>query len=154
MNRRHALMSGLVLAGSGGVALAAGSDTPSLQQQVSQIELAFAKTMADRNFEAFKAFIADEAIFFSGDKPLRGKAEVLAGWQKFYTKPTAPFSWKPESVEVLASGTLAQSTGPVFGPNGEVIARFHSIWRLEEGKNWRVVFDKGYDVCDCKKPAA
>ena len=31
----------------------------------------------------------------------------------------APFSWQPETVEVLASGTLAISSGPVKDTNGK-----------------------------------
>ena len=53
------------------------------------------------------------------------------------------FSWAPDSVEVLADGTLALSTGPVRDPAGKATARFNSIWRQEEPGVWRVVFDKG-----------
>jgi ketosteroid isomerase-like protein len=56
---------------------------------------------------------------------------------------TAPFSWRPETVEVLESGTLALSSGPVFDAAGQPIGAFNSIWRLEADGRWRVVFDKG-----------
>jgi hypothetical protein len=68
---------------------------------------------------------------------------VIAGWAPYFVGAQAPFSWKPDQVEVLASGTLALSTGPVRDPSGQVIARFNSIWRLEAPNRWRVVFDKG-----------
>ena len=61
----------------------------------------------------------------------------------YFATPEAPFSWEPDQVEVLESGTLALSTGPVRDPAGVVIARFNSIWRLEAANRWRVVFDKG-----------
>jgi ketosteroid isomerase-like protein len=137
------------------VGCAAVSPPPSLavlQQQVAAAETAFAKTMADRNHAAFATFLADDTVFFSGPKPLHGKAAVAAFWQRFYEKPEAPFSWKPEQVEVLDSGTLAISTGPVFAPGGKQIATFTSVWRLESGGVWRIVFDKGNDFCDCPKP--
>ena len=73
-------------------------------------------------------------------------------WKRFYEGPAAPFSWEPEQVEVLASGTLALSTGPVHDPSGKLIGRFSSIWRLEAPGRWRIIFDKGNDVCDCPKP--
>src|SRR4029453_11734720 len=91
-------------------------DRQALEQQVADTERAFAKTMADRDHEAFTRFLADETIFFSGPTPLRGKAAVAAYWKRFYEKPQAPFSWKPDHVEVLDSGTLALSTGPVTDP--------------------------------------
>jgi ketosteroid isomerase-like protein len=122
-----------------------------LQRQVADTERAFARTMADRNFAAFQTFLSWDTIFFSGPKALRGKQAVADAWKPFYEKPDAPFSWKPEQVEVLESGALALSTGPVFDPKGKNIATYTSIWRLEAPGVWRIIFDKGNDVCDCPK---
>jgi len=113
------------------------------REEVFAAERAFAKSMADRNLEAFAGFIAAEAIFFNGQTPLRGKAQVVSEWSRFFEGETAPFSWEPDQVEVLDSGTLALSTGLVRDPDGKVIARFNSIWRLEAPGTWRVIFDKG-----------
>jgi ketosteroid isomerase-like protein len=115
----------------------------SAQQQVFAAERAFAKSMADRNLKDFSGHVSEEAIFFTGANPLRGKAEVLATWSRFFEGATAPFSWEPDRVEVLKSGTLALSTGLVRDPQGKVIGRFNSIWRQESPGVWRVVFDKG-----------
>jgi ketosteroid isomerase-like protein len=115
---------------------------------IADTERAFAKTMADRDFAAFKSFLADDAIFFSGPAPLRGKERVAAAWPRFYEKPEAPFSWQPEQVQVLESGELALSTGPVRDPKGKLFATFTSIWR-REAPGQRIIFDKGNDVCDC-----
>jgi ketosteroid isomerase-like protein len=125
--------------------------TADLQRQVADTERAFAKTMADRDHTAFTAFLSDETIFFTGPKPLRGKDAVAAAWKRFYEKPQAPFSWEPETVEVLASGTLAISSGPVRDPSGKLFATFTSIWRQEAPGVWRIIFDKGNEVCDCPK---
>jgi ketosteroid isomerase-like protein len=143
-----------------GVALLAGCATPpqgsrtELEQQVATRERAFAQTMADRNFTAFPDFIAADAIFFTGPTPLRGREQVVAGWKRFYERPAAPFSWQPETVEVLDSGTLAISSGPVRGADGKLIATFTSIWRMEAPGVWRVIFDKGNPECDCASAAA
>jgi ketosteroid isomerase-like protein len=117
--------------------------------QVIAIETAFAKTMSDRDHDAFSTFIADDAVFFAGDDPLRGKEQVVSWWARYYTAEDAPFSWEPMEVEVLDSGSLAYSTGPVRDPNGTVIGRFNSIWRRDDTGTWRVIFDKGSDVCSC-----
>ncbi len=108
-------------------------------------ERAFAATMKARDFAGFSRFLADEAIFFGTDGPLRGKAAISKGWRQFYDKPQAPFSWEPEEVEVVESGTLAYSGGPVFDATGKRIGRFNSIWRLEAPGRWKVVFDRGSD---------
>ncbi len=119
-----------------------------LQKQVTETERAFARTMADRDFAAFTAFLAEETIFFAGLDLLRGKQQVADTWKRFFETPAAPFSWDPDRVEVLDSGTLALSTGPVLNPEGKLVGRFTSVWRLEQPGTWRIIFDKGEEVCD------
>ena len=135
-------------------ACAASHPTPTTEEarlEVMAVETAFARTMADRDHDAFSAFIADDAVFFAGEKPLRGKLQVVASWAPFYETPNAPFSWASRDVEILDSGTLAHSSGPVYDPNGNVIGQFNSIWRNDGAGNWKVIFDKGSDVCDCSE---
>ena len=127
---------------------ASPADTAELKRQVLQTERAFARTMAVRDHAAFVSFVSAEAVFFSGTTPLRGRQAVANRWKAYYEKPDAPFSWEPETVEVLDSGTLALSTGPVRDPAGKIIGTFTSIWRLEEPGKWRIIFDKGNPVCD------
>ena len=134
------------LAGCASPPATAPVDAAVLRGQVADTERAFAKTMADRDVAAFASFIADEAVFFDGPTPIHGKAAVVAAWTALFAAPTAPFSWAPEQVEVLPSGTLALSSGPVFAPDGKKVASFTSIWRLDAPGVWRIVFDKG---CDC-----
>lgn len=111
--------------------------------QVFAVERAFARTMADRDLEAFSGFVSEEAIFFSGTTALRGKAQITGEWKAYFADPAPPFAWDPDQVEALDSGTLALSTGPVLDATGKVIGRFNSIWRLEGPGVWRIVFDKG-----------
>jgi ketosteroid isomerase-like protein len=117
-----------------------------LRQQVAEAERAFAATMARRDFEAFAAYLSREAVFMGPGGTQRGKEAVAEGWRAYFDKPAAPFSWEPDEVEVLASGTLAFSSGPVRDAAGKQIGRFNSVWRLEGPGSWRVVFDRG---CDC-----
>jgi ketosteroid isomerase-like protein len=124
------------------------SANASVREQVLATERAFAKTVADRDQQRFAKFISAEAVFFSGAKARRGKANIVDAWSKFFTGPQAPFSWEPATVEVLDSGTLALSSGPVRDPVGKLIGTFTSIWRLEAHDTWRIVFDKGNDVCN------
>jgi ketosteroid isomerase-like protein len=120
-----------------------------LQAKVMDIERAFARTMAERDFEGFASFLADETVFFAGDKPLEGKQAVMDAWRAYYEAEAAPFAWEPSTVVVLESGTLELSTGPVFNPAGEQVATFTSIWRREATGQWQVVFDKGCKACVC-----
>ena len=128
------------------VAVAQGQSRDQLARQVTQAESSFAATLANRDPAAFGGFVAEEAIFF-GQQPLRGRAAVVEGWKPLFEAPAAPFSWKPEIVEVLESGQLALSSGPVFDPDGKRVGTFNSIWRLDPDRQWRVIFDKGAPYC-------
>ena len=126
-----------------------GRDLATLATQVTAAERAFAKTMADRDHAAFASFLSDEAVFV-GEQTLRGKQAVAAGWKRFYDAPQAPFSWEPDRVEVLDSGTLALSSGPVRDPQGKRVSTFNSVWRRDATGAWKIVFDKGCPPCDCR----
>jgi len=125
--------------------VSAQAPDPLMQRQVMDAERAFAKTMVDRDAEAFAQYVSEEAVFY-GRQIFRGRLEVADGWGPYFQGPEPPFSWEPEHVEVLASGTLALSSGPVYDPKGKRIGTFNSVWRLEPDGRWRVVFDKG---CSC-----
>lgn len=117
-----------------------------LVEQVAATERAFAQTMQDRDLGKFVSFISPEAAFFSGNTVAHGRVEIANEWAPYFHGSTVPFSWRPDHVEVLASGTLALSTGPVV-QQGRVIGRFDSIWRLDASHSWHIVFDKGEPVC-------
>jgi len=118
-------------------------DIDEAASEVRAREIAFAATMANRDLDAFGIFLSPEAVFFNGEEALRGSEEILRVWAPFFDGPVAPFSWHPDIVEVLESGRLALSSGPVIGVTGEEVGRFNSIWRKGEDNQWRVVFDKG-----------
>jgi ketosteroid isomerase-like protein len=143
--------SAVVLAGCAGAPTApsAGESVALAREQVLATERAFAKTMADRDFAAFTTFLSEEAVFFTAKTPLRGKAQVAAAWKRFFEAKEPPFSWEPVDAQVLDSGTLALSTGPVRDPAGKQFAIFTSVWRQEAPGTWRIVLDKGEDYCDC-----
>ena len=145
--RRGALVAALLLTHAAVAQAPVIEQREALAREVAETERAFARTMAERDHAAFVEFLADEAIFFAGNEPLRGKQQVAEAWKPFYKEPDAPFSWAPVQVEVLDSGTLALSSGPVHDPGGRLVGRFTSIWRREAPGTWRIVFDKGCEVC-------
>ncbi|MCU6434219.1 nuclear transport factor 2 family protein [Undibacterium sp. Jales W-56] len=142
----RALLCGLAIFSS----LPGDAAQSALQQEVADTERAFAKSMADRDLKAFSSFLSAEAIFFSGPTPLHGKQQVTDWWARFFQQADAPFSWEPEQVEVIESGQLALSTGPVKDRQGKLIGSFTSIWRQEKPGVWRIIFDKGNEVCRCE----
>ncbi|WP_431101041.1 YybH family protein [Roseateles noduli] len=159
-DRRSILRSSLALTSGALSATAMTSSTAAVSSAKASVgdsnpvraaEVAFAATMAKRDFKAFAEFIAEDAVFIDGKQPLRGRAAVLAHWKRFFDGAEAPFSWAPDLVEVLPDGKLGYSTGPVHVKD-KLVARFASTWRLDADGRWRVVFDNGSEVCDCKPP--
>jgi len=121
---------------------ARAQSTAELAAQVRESERAFARSMAQRDLAAFGSYVADEALFF-GRTTLRGKGAVVEAWKRFFDGTTAPFSWEPETAEVLESGTLGITSGPVFDPQGKRVGTFMTIWQREADGKWRVIFDNG-----------
>lgn len=119
-------------------------------EQVRAAEMAFAKAMADRDFAAFMSHVSPSAVFFGGKTVEHGPAEIGAAWRPLFNDFEAPFAWAPDAIEVLGSGDLALSTGPVV-IKGMVVGRYNSIWRLEGLNTWHIVFDKGESLCEPAK---
>jgi ketosteroid isomerase-like protein len=129
---------------------AVAESNAALRDQVWKSEVAFAKTMADRDHAKFTSFLADEAIFFGSKSVMRGKSAVAEKWKPFFEGAEPPFAWAPEKVEVLESGTLAMSSGPVTDPKtGERVGTFNSTWRREADGTWKIVLDIGCPPCEC-----
>ena len=115
-----------------------------LQREVWDTEVAFARSMAQRDLAAFERHLSPHTVFWSGNnKVLRGRVAVVDAWKRFYEGAQAPFSWEPDEVVVIGDGTLATSTGPVRAPDGTVVSRFRSVWRREADGRWLIVLDRG-----------
>jgi ketosteroid isomerase-like protein len=152
MDRRTMIVGWTAGAFGLAAAAAAANQTPPgpPERLVADAERGFASTMARRDFGAFPPFISEEAIFLGnegGTEILRGRRAIAEAWKRYFDEAQAPFSWEPDLVQVVDSGTLAMSSGPVRNPKGEVTGRFNSVWRLEPDGRWRVVFDRGSPVC-------
>ena len=148
MNRRG------MLAGTAsmflGVPWRRGQRDADVRARVEATERAFADTMARRDFAAFQSFLSDEAIFIGNAEPAspaRGKRAIADRWRPFFEGPRPPFSWAPDLVEALDSGTLALTSGLVKNADGAPIGRFTSIWRRDADGSWRIVFDRGSVLC-------
>ncbi len=123
-----------------------------LALEIAALENEFAATMAARDFATFSSFIAEDSVFISGTTALRGRPQVTARWKRYFELPQAPFFWRSERVQVLDSGELALSQGPVYSADGAQIGNFNSIWRRQTDGSWKVIFDHGSDYCPKATP--
>ena len=156
-------LCGLLLLGAVLAAQAQSPAAPSpadrletLSREVAAQERSFARTMADRDLDAFAGFVADDAVFRSGSELLVGRPAVVDGWRALFKPGPAPFSWEPDRVTVSDSGTTAVSSGPVRDAAGKMIGRFTTVWQRDAASNphprWRVIVDQGVPLAECKDP--
>jgi ketosteroid isomerase-like protein len=155
--RANPSLAAVLILAFGLPAVAIAADPPGnaeLATQLRATEEAFARTMADRDHEAFMSFLAGEAVFFGRNSELRGRDAVAAAWKPLFEGAAAPFTWQPEVATVLDSGTLGLTSGPVFAPDGRRIGTFNSVWRREPDGSWKIIFDRGCPDCECPPAAA
>ena len=146
--RRSALVfASSLIPAAGCTNMTIGHSNAGLLEQVRQSELAFAATMVARDLKAFASFIAEDAVFINGGQPLRGRAAIVQYWERFFSASTPPFSWKPDTVEIAAAGTLGYTEGPVTASSGASESRFYTTWQRQARGDWLVIFDNGYRVC-------
>lgn len=124
-----------------------------LQESLRQTETAFAVSVADKDWDQFVSFIADEAIFVAG-AVLRGKQAILDGWAVFFQEGAPKLIWRPEIVEIQEDGELGMTQGPFTveqpGPDGTVLSQsgsFNSVWERQADGSWKVIFDAGCPPC-------
>ena len=143
-----------VVLGVAGVVLAGDASAPEeLSAELRATEEAFARTMADRDHQAFVSFLAEDAVFFGRHGEIRGREAVAAAWRPLFEASEAPFSWRPEVASVLDSGALGLTSGAVLAPDGRRVGTFNSVWRRQADGGWKVVFDRGCPDCECPTAA-
>lgn len=121
------------------------------RQDVVCAEVGFSRSVENRDFDAFMAYLDPEARFITGTVA-RGPEEIGMGWAGFFEPDGPRLRWRPAIVEVVAGGTLAISRGPyrltTVGDDGEprqAWGTFNSTWRLDKDSEWKVLFDAGGD---------
>ena len=127
--------------------LPSAADIAATAAEVRAAETAFAKTMADRRFDRFADYVAEDAVFNGRDMQV-GRAAILKDWKMYFDAPKAPFSWAPEAIAPTADRRYALSTGLVHDAAGKLISRYTTIWRKDADGHWRAVADQGVGL-DC-----
>jgi len=124
------------------------ADLP-MSQEVRCAEIKFSLSAENRDRDQFIKSIDADARFVSASV-YRGPDEIVRAWAPFFEAGGPRIKWRPQYVEVLASGDLALSRGPyrieTREEDGSLTVgwgTFNSIWRRNQQGHWRVVFDAG-----------
>jgi len=117
-------------------------------------EIAFSHAAEDKDVDAFRSFLDDDARFV-GSSVTRGPDEIVAAWQPFFSVDGPAIRWRPQFVEVRNDGDLALTRGPyrmiAKDPDGNPVeywGTFNSIWRKSSDGQWHVIFDAGNSAAE------
>lgn len=125
---------------------------------VVKTELAFSTySVANGANNAFHRYIADSGIALSAQGPPRDKAfyakaiEAASGKRRVEDKRKNTLKWEPFVSIVSTSGDMAYNYGPYRytvadtdrGSKKESFGYFCTVWKKQEDKSWKFVFDAG-----------
>ena len=120
------------------------------KEEIFQAESDFARMALEEGVEAaFLAFAAEDAVLMRNNQLVRGR-EKIREW--FANRPSDPsairLEWKPDFVEVAASGDLGYTYGPYTltvtdstGASQTQTGVFHTVWKRQPDGAWRFVWD-------------
>jgi len=130
-----------------------GPDNASLEQwkhEVRDVERDFALMAETRGIaEAFIHYAAEDAVVMRNDRLIMGRQKLEEYFGQSTTQiPDEKLSWKPDFVDVSASGDLAYTYGQYTysytdstGNPVEHRGVFHTVWKRQSDGSWRFVWD-------------
>jgi ketosteroid isomerase-like protein len=118
------------------------------KNEVLQTEQAFADMAGEQGIKkAFFAFAADSAVLSRNNKILKGQDDFT----EYFSNPVwqnARLEWKPDFIDVAASGDLAYSYGSYSfsatdsaGKTTTSRGIFHTVWKRQKDGSWKFVWD-------------
>lgn len=121
-----------------------------LKNEIVQAEAEFNQMATDQGIPAaFEAFAADDAAILRGDSLIRGREAIKKYYdQRYDGKDKIVLTWKPDFVEVAASGDLGYTYGSykyvitdTIGNVKTSTGTFHTVWQRQSDGSWRYVWD-------------
>ena len=117
---------------------------------------AFDAATADKKFDGFSSFLADNVSTLRADQPvLRGKAAMQSAWKPLIENRSISLRWQPISAEISKSRDLGYTVGSYTitrtdekGASIVGTGKYLTIWRLQDDGSWKVEFDTGVPDTD------
>ena len=120
------------------------------KQEIFKTESDFARMALEKGIEpAFLAFAAEDAVLMRNNQIIRGRDEIREWFAKRPSNPSkTKLEWKPDFVEVSASGDLGYTYGAYIltaidstGAAQTQTGIFHTVWKRQADGTWRFVWD-------------
>ncbi len=123
-------------------------DPEDIKQEILQAETEFDKMANEVGIkEAFIAFAADDAVLNRNRDVVVGKAAIAAFYEN-QSDQKATLTWKPDFVDVSASGDLGYTYGKYtyvtydsLDNSREIKGIFHTVWKRQDDGSWKYVYD-------------
>ena len=120
------------------------------KQEILETEKNFAEMAgAEGISKAFLHYAADDAVLMRNNKLVIGKKDLIVFFENSTsTLNEVSLTWKPDFVDVSASGDLGYTYGHFTfssadssGAKVENIGVFHTVWKRQADDSWRFVWD-------------
>lgn len=118
--------------------------SPDKTADLKKADQDWAKSVADKNLDAFMSFIGDDASMcdLSG-RWTHGKDAIKADFSKALADPAFKLTWSVESADVSKSGDLGYTRGSFEGSQGndKFSGSYTTVWKKDKDGKWRVAVD-------------
>jgi ketosteroid isomerase-like protein len=126
------------------------NNTEKWKNEILAAEQEFADMAKNKGIrEAFLAYAADDAVIMRNNTLVIGKKDIT---EFLNNQPQsgedASLAWKPDFVDVSASGDLGYTYGKYVysysdssGTKQELTGVFHTVWKRQADGSWRYVWD-------------
>ena len=126
----------------------APKDNVTLVKEIEAAEAAFNDLAAEKGVkEAFLTYVAEDGVINRNGRIIKGKTDIEAYFDAS-TLLDVSLQWKPEFVDVSASGDMAYTYGPytfsakdTTGQAIESQGLFHTVWKRQADGSWKFVYD-------------
>ena len=134
----------------------ANSQSPSrtsLEKDLRQADLDFARQTAARRLDGWMSFFADDASIIHDGQTVTGKDALRAFYQPVFANKDFSLTWSPTHAEASRDGTLWYTFGEYEARNGTAISHgmYTTVWRKVDG-HWKVILDLGSAARSQPKP--
>ena len=120
------------------------------KQEVIEAEMSFSELAGKEGIsKAFMTYAAEDAVLMRNNKLVIGKNNLSVLFENQASAPNdEKLSWKPDFVDVSASGDLAYTYGQFIysytdstGTTIESEGVFHTVWKKQADGSWKFVWD-------------
>jgi ketosteroid isomerase-like protein len=126
-----------------------GQQSEIWKKEIIDTERAFSEMAKSEGVpKAFITFAADEVVVLRSNKLIKGKNALKASYEKGMASENFSLTWKPDFVDVSASGDLGYTYGKYvytaidsLGNTKSSEGIFHTVWKRQQDGSWKFVWD-------------